>query len=96
MRGIKMYQIFEITLRHEEINLESDSIKISHLCWYLNGFFLVKEDYGLQYILDLSGFTLKCTMSEVFPINAGNWSPNEFPYREELVNSAIAHWEASV
>ncbi len=85
-----MYQLFEIILKPKKINLKSDSAKISNLGWYLDGSLLVKEDGGLQYILDLSRFTLKCVESELFPIQEGNWSPVEFPSREELVDSAVA------
>jgi hypothetical protein len=85
-----MYQIFEITLKPKEINLKSISTKIKSSGWYLDDSVLVKEDDGLRYNLDLSNFTLKCVMSEMFPIDEGKWLPEEFPSREELVNSAMA------
>jgi hypothetical protein len=84
-----MYQIFEITLKPKEIALKSDDAKIKSLGWYLDDSVLVKEDGGLQYILDLSAFTLKCVMRELFPIDEGKWLPEAFPSREELVNSAM-------
>jgi|YelNatPaOPRAMG01_1025707.scaffolds.fasta_scaffold117772_2 hypothetical protein len=86
-----MYQIFAITLKPKEVTLRGHADKIDSLGWYLDGAVLVKEDDGLQYILDLSTFTLKCLTSDLFPIAEGKWTPKEFPSREELVNSAIAH-----
>ncbi len=85
-----MYVIFEITLKPKGINLRNNIDKIKSLGWYLDGSFLVKDEDGLQYILDLSNLKFRCVMGELFPINEGKWSPEEFPSREELVNSAIA------
>jgi hypothetical protein len=85
-----MYQLFEIILRRKEINLEKNLTNIKRLGWYSDGYALVREDDSLQYSLDLSAFTLKCTMSELFPLSEGEWSSADFPSREELVNSAVA------
>ena len=85
-----MYQIFEITLRSKEIDLERNLNKIKSLSWYSDGLIFAKDDDGLHYILDLSIFRLKCVIGELFPIDEGNWLPEDFPSREELVNSAIA------
>jgi hypothetical protein len=84
-----MFQIFEITLKPKEIDLGANLTKLESLSWYVNGLVLVKDDDGLQYILDLSNFTLKCVMGDLFSIDEGDWSPQDFPSREELVNSAI-------
>ena len=79
-----MYQIFEITLKPQEINLQKLD-KINKLCWYSNGGNLVKTDDGLQYILDLSNLKIKCLIGELFPIEEGKWSPEDHPAREELI-----------
>ncbi|MCW4047358.1 MAG: hypothetical protein NWE99_07345 [Candidatus Bathyarchaeota archaeon] len=84
-----MYQIFEITLKAEKIDLEGNISKIRALSWHSNGSTLVKEDDGLQYILDIPSLTLKCVMSELFPVGEGAWLPEDFPSREELVKSVI-------
>jgi len=84
-----MYQIFEITLKTHEIDVDKNLDKIKRLNWYLNGVTLVKDDNGLQYILDLSDFTLKCVMGDLFPLSEGRWLPEDFSSREELVTSAI-------
>lgn len=85
-----MYQIFEITLKQKEIDLEKSLDRITTLNWYSNGRILVKDDDGLQYILDLSCLKLKCVISELFPVDEGKWLPEEYPSREEIVNTAIA------
>ena len=84
-----MYLIFEITLKPKEIDLEKNLDKIDKLNWHSNGRLLVKDDDGLQYILDLSFLKLKCVMSELFPIEEGEWLPEDYPSREELVNTTI-------
>jgi len=84
-----MYQIFEITLKPKEIDLEKNLDKISKLNWYSNGRNLMKVDDGLQYILDLSCLKVKCVMSEIFPIEEGKWLPEGCPSREELIKTAI-------
>jgi hypothetical protein len=84
-----VYQIFEITLKPKEIDLKNNLDKIKNLNWHFNGAILARDDDGLQYILDLSILTLKCVMGELFPISEGKWLPEDFPSREELVNSAI-------
>jgi hypothetical protein len=84
-----MYQIFEITLKAKEIDLERNIAKLRALNWHSNGSILVKDDNGLQYILDIPGLTLKCVMGELFPVSEGKWLPEDFPSKEELVNSVI-------
>jgi len=84
-----VYQIFEITLKPKEIDLKNNLDKIKNLNWHFNGAILARDDDGLQYILDLSSLTLKCVMGELFPISECKWLPEDFPSREELVNSAI-------
>ena len=85
-----MYQIFEITLKPTEIDIEKSLDKLKTLNWYCNGRVLVKDDDGLQYILDLTSLKFKCIMSELFPLEEGKWLPENLPSREEIVNTAIA------
>jgi len=85
-----MYQLFEIVLKPKEIDLEGNLDKIRTLNWYSNGMTLVKDDDGLQYLLDLTSLKLKCVTSELFPLEEGKWFPEDYPSREELVNIAIA------
>ena len=84
-----MYLIFEITLKPKEIDLEKNLDKIDKLNWHSNGRLLVKDDDGLQYILDLSSLKLKCVMTELFFIEEGEWLPEDYPSREDLVNTAM-------
>jgi hypothetical protein len=84
-----MYQIFEITLKLKEMALEKNLDKTRTLNWHSNGLTLTKYDDGLQYVLDLYSLSLKCLMGELFPVSEGKWVPEDFPSREELVNSAI-------
>ena len=84
-----MYQLFEIALKTKEIRLEESLNEIRRLNWYPNGLVLVKDDDGLQYVLDLTSFTLQCNISDLFPLSEGGWLPEDFLSREELVNSAI-------
>ena len=76
-----MYQIFEITLKPKEIDLEKNLDKLRNLSWYTDRRILVKDDDGLQYILDLSIFALKCVMGELFPITEGNWLPEGLSFQ---------------
>ena len=85
-----MYQIFEITLKPKEIDLKNNLDKIKNLNWHFNGAILARDDDGLQYILDLTSFKLKCVMPELFPIEEGEWVPEDNPSREEIVKTAIA------
>ncbi len=85
-----MYQIFEIALNSKKIELEKILPKAKVLRWFSNGPALVKEDDGLQYILDLSNFTLRCVISELFPIDEGKWLPVQHSSREDLVNTALS------
>ena len=50
---------------------------------------LIKYDDGLQYVLDFSNFSLRCLVGELFVIEEGEWSPLDYPAREEVVNMAI-------
>jgi len=84
-----MYQLFEIALKTKEIRLEESLNEIRRLNWYPNGLVLAKDDDGLQYVLDLTSFTLQCNISDLFPLSEGGWLPEDFLSREELVNSAI-------
>ena len=83
-----MYEIFEIKLRPKEIDLRKLD-KVNKLNWYSNGGNLVKNDDGLQYILDLSNLKIKCLIGELFPLQEGEWSPEDYPGREETIKAVV-------
>jgi len=85
-----MYRIFEIKLKTSKIDLEENLDKIRRLNWHSNGPILVKDDNGIQYILDLTSLKLKCVIGELFPLEESEWLPEDWPSREELINTAIA------
>jgi hypothetical protein len=85
-----MYLIFEIMLKPKRIDLEKNLDSTRRLGWYSNGQFLVRDDDGLKYVLDLSSLKLRCVMIELFPLEEGEWSSRDNPSREEIVNRAIA------
>ena len=84
-----MYEIFEIKLKPKEIDLRKPE-RIDRLNWYSNGGNLVKNDNGLQYILDLSNLRIKCLIGELFPLQEGEWSPEDYPGREEIIKTVVA------
>jgi len=88
-----MYQIFEIKLKPKEIDLRRKLDEVNRLNWHLNCGRLVKSDDGLEYVLDFSNFRLKCLVSNLFPVEEGEWSPSDYPSREEIVNAAIKELE---
>jgi hypothetical protein len=88
-----MYQIFEIKLEPSKLDLEENLGKIGDLNWRPSGLSFVKEDDGLEYILDLSNFTLKCVTGDLFLIDEGSWTPEDNSSREELVKSALKELE---
>jgi hypothetical protein len=88
-----VYQIFEITLKQKKIDLEKTLTETKALGWFVNGPLLVKDDDGLQYVLDLSNLTLRCVIGELFPIDEGTWVSLNFPSREDLVNAALVELE---
>ena len=84
-----MYQIFEIKLKQKEINLRENLEKVNKLNWYFDGRNLIKTDNVLHCILDLSHFGVKCLVNELFPIEEGEWSPEDYPAREEIIKIVI-------
>jgi hypothetical protein len=84
-----MYQIFEVKLKPAKIDLRNRLDEVNKLNWHLEGEKLIKYDDGLQYVLDLSNFSLRCLVGELFVIEEGEWSPMDHPAREEVVNMAI-------
>jgi len=88
-----MYQIFEIKLKPKEIDWRQKLDKINKLNWYSNGGNLVKTDDGLQYILDLSNLRIRCLISELFPLEEGKWSPEDYPAREEMIKAMVTELE---
>jgi len=87
-----MYEIFEIKLKPKEIDLRQLD-RIDKLNWYSDGKNLVKTEDGLQYILDLSNLRIKCLIGELFPIQEGSWSPEDYPSREDLIKAVIVELE---
>jgi len=87
-----MYQVFEIKLKQKEIDLRKLD-KTNKRNWYYNGWNIVRSDGGLQYVLDLSNFTIKCLISELFPIREGKWSPEDYPAREEMIKAMMTELE---
>ncbi|MEM3623005.1 MAG: hypothetical protein QXR76_04460 [Candidatus Bathyarchaeia archaeon] len=88
-----MYQIFEIKLRPKEIDLQQKLGEVNRLNWHLNCGKLVKDDDGLEYVLDFSNFRLICLVSNLFLVEEGKWSPKDYPAREEIVNAAMKELE---
>jgi hypothetical protein len=84
-----MYQIFEVKFKPAKIDLRDKLDEVNKLNWHLNGEKLIKYDDGLQYVLDLSNFSLKCLVGELFVIEEGEWSPMDHPAREEVISMAI-------
>jgi hypothetical protein len=39
--------------------------------------------------LDLSHFGVKCLVNELFPIEEGEWLPEDYPGREEIIKTVI-------
>ena len=84
-----MYQIFEVKLKPAKIDLRNRLAEVNKLNWHLEGGKLIKNDDGLQYVLDLSNFSLRCLVGELFVLEEGEWSPADHPAREEVVSMAI-------
>jgi hypothetical protein len=84
-----MYQIFEVKLKPAKIDLRDRLAEVNKLNWHLESGKLIKNDDGLQYVLDLPNFSLRCLVGELFVIKEGEWSPMDHPAREEVVSMAI-------
>ena len=88
-----MYEIFEIKLRPKENDFRKKLDQANKLGWHINGRNLVKTDGGLQYILDLSHFNVRCFVSELFPIEEGEWSSEDYPARDGIIRTVIIELE---
>ena len=55
-----MYEIFEIRLKTKENDFQKKLDQATKRGWYIDGGNLVKTDGGLQYVLDLSHFNVRC------------------------------------
>lgn len=88
-----MYQIFEVKLKPAKIDLRGRLEEVNKLNWHLEGGKLIKYDDGLRYVLDLSNFSFRCLVGELFVIEEGEWSPADYPAREEVVSTAIKELE---
>ena len=88
-----MYEIFEIKLKIKENDFRKKLDQATKLGWHINGRNLVKTDGGLQYILDLSHFNVRCLVSELFPIEEGEWSSEDYPARDGIIRMVITELE---
>jgi hypothetical protein len=88
-----MYEIFEIKLKPKENDFQKKLDQGTKRGWHINGRNLVKTDGGLQYVLDLSQFNVRCLVSELFPIKEGEWSPEDYPARDGIVRTVITELE---
>jgi hypothetical protein len=88
-----VYEIFEIKLKIKENDFRKKLDQATKLGWHINGRNLVKTDGGLQYIMDLSHFNVRCLVSELFPIEEGEWSPEDYPARDEIIRMVITELE---
>jgi hypothetical protein len=84
-----VYEIFEIKLKPKENDFQKKSDQATKLGWHINGRNLVKTDRGLQYVLDLSQFNVRCFVNELFPIEEGEWLPEDYPARDEIIRTMI-------
>ena len=89
-----MYEIFEIKLKPKENDFQKKLDQATKRGWHINGGTLVKTDGGLQYVLDLSHFNVRCFVNELFPIEEGEWSPADYPARDEIIRTVITELEA--
>jgi hypothetical protein len=88
-----MYEIFEIKLKPKENDFQKKLDQATKRGWHINGRNLVKTDGGLQYVLDLSQFNVRCLVSELFPIKEGEWSPGDYPTRDEIIRTVMTELE---
>jgi hypothetical protein len=89
-----MYEIFEIKLKPKKNDFQKGLDQATKRGWHINGRNLVKTDGGLQYVLDLSQFNVRCFVNELFPIKMGEWRPADYPARDETIRTVIAELEA--
>jgi hypothetical protein len=90
MEPSSVYEIFEIKLRPKENDVQKKLDQAAKLGWHINGMNLVKVDGGLQYVLDLSHFNVRCLVGELFPIEEGEWSPEDYPAREGIIRTVMS------
>ena len=88
-----VYEIFEIKLKPKENDVQKKLEQAAKLGWHINGMNLVKIDGGLQYVLDLSHFNVRCLVSELFPIEEGEWSPGDYTARDEIIRTVMTEVE---
>jgi hypothetical protein len=89
-----MYEIFEIKLKPKENDFQKELDQATKRGWHINGRNLVKTDGGLQYVLDLSQFNVRCFVNELFPIKEGEWTPADYPARDETIRTVVTELEA--
>jgi hypothetical protein len=88
-----VYEIFEIKLKPKEDDFQKELDQADKLGWHINGRNLVKNDSGLQYVLDLSHFNVRCFVSELLPIEEGEWLSEDYPARDEIIRTVIIELE---
>jgi len=88
-----VYEIFKIKLKPRENDFRKKLDQATKRGWHINGRNLVKTDRGLQYVLDLSQFNVRCFVSELFPIEEGEWSSEDYPARDEIIRTVITELE---
>jgi len=89
------HQIAKITFE-AEIKVHPQAIKeefeFNASRWYRNGRTYIKDDglsrYALQKI-DSKLFVLTIEQLDLFPIDLGDWSANDYPERETLINETL-------
>jgi len=84
-----VYEIFEIRLTPMENDFRKKLDQATKRGWHINGRDLVKTDGGLQYVLDLLHFNVRCLVSELFPIEEGEWSPGDYPARDGIIRTVM-------
>ena len=90
---ITMYEIFEIKLKPRENDFQKKLDQAAKFGWHIDGMNLVKIDGGLQYVLDLSHFNVRCLVNELFPIEEGEWSPEDYPTRDGIIRTVMTEVE---
>jgi len=87
-----MQQLFEIKLKARQVDIEKHLSELSKLGWSRDGdtFRNMVEGQDVVYLLDIkTSFSLKCMIGDLFLLDDEEWDEKEYPYREEIVRSAL-------
>jgi len=93
---IQMQQLFEIKLKVKRIDAEKHLNEFFKLGWSRdNGSFRkMDEKHDVVYVLDIkTSFSLRCLISDLFPLDEEEWEGEDYEGREQFVKSAIAEIE---